>query len=120
MENILADIVAQKQLEIKDLYAQYDFNQLADEALSNTKNTAPHRPYFYRALSGSRARQAPFFIAEFKRKSPSEGWINRDADLPTSAVNDQQVGNRRLSGNDPRETPRECFAHCSVVVAVFT
>ncbi len=92
MGNILTDIIVQKRLEIKDLYAHHDFQQLQDAALAGTGNTMPAVPEFYRALSASRDRQAPFFIAEFKRKSPSEGWINRLADLPTQVLAYAQAG----------------------------
>ena len=97
MGNILAAIVAQKKLEIKDLYAHHDFQQLLDAALAGTGSTMPSVPAFYRALSASRHRQAPFFIAEFKRKSPSEGWINRLADLPTQVLAYAQAGAGAIS-----------------------
>ncbi len=81
MENILADIVAQKKLEIKGLYTQYDFLQLEKETMEMVENEGASTPLFYQTLAENRSSQIPFFIAEFKRKSPSEGWINREADL---------------------------------------
>ncbi len=97
MGNILAAIVAQKKLEIKDLYAHHDFQQLRNTALAGTGSTMPAVPAFYRALSDSRRRQVPFFIAEFKRKSPSEGWISRMADLPTQVRAYAQAGAGAIS-----------------------
>lgn len=76
MASILDQIVAHKQLEIKRLYEEFDLEALRRTVTPSAKN-------FYRALSMARAQKAPFFIAEFKRKSPSEGWINRDADVGT-------------------------------------
>lgn len=76
MASILDSIVAQKKLEIKRLYETYDLEQLKKET-PPTETT----PLFYTALASAKAKRQPFFIAEFKRKSPSEGWINRDADL---------------------------------------
>lgn len=73
--NILAQIVETKQQEIAALYQQYDLDTLKQE-------TQPTPRAFYEALGAARAEGRPFFISEFKRKSPSEGWINRDADLP--------------------------------------
>ncbi len=40
------------------------------------------RPFFTRHWRKARKAGQPFFITEFKRKSPSEGWINQHADLP--------------------------------------
>ena len=97
MKNILADIVAQKQLEIKALYAQYDFAALEKAALDTVKNAPVAMPLFYHALAKSRAERTPFFIAEFKRKSPSEGWINRAADLPTQVLAYAQAGAGAIS-----------------------
>lgn len=97
MGNILADIVAQKRLEIKGLYADHDFQQLEKELLAGAENTMPAVPHFYTALSTSRNPQAPFFITEFKRKSPSEGWINRDANLPEQVMAYAQAGAGAIS-----------------------
>ena len=74
MASILDQIVAHKQLEIKRLYEKFDLETLRRTVTPSAKN-------FYAALSVARVQKAPFFIAEFKRKSPSEGWINRDADV---------------------------------------
>ncbi len=97
MENILAKIVAQKQLEIKGLYDQYDFAKLEKEALNMVENTPVAAPLFYQALASSRAARTPFFIAEFKRKSPSEGWINREADLSAQVLAYAQAGAGAIS-----------------------
>lgn len=73
MPSILDQIVAQKKLEIQELYHQFDLETLRRE-------TQPSGKHFYQALAEARTQRQPFFIAEFKRKSPSEGWINQDAD----------------------------------------
>lgn len=75
--SVLDKIVAQKHLEIKHLYHTY-----ALEELKSRVDKSADQPRFYPALAATKARQTPFFIAEFKRKSPSEGWINQTADLP--------------------------------------
>lgn len=78
--NILAQIVESKKREIEALYRQYDLPTLKMDASS--KPAAPgSKPEFYQRLAESRALGKPFFIPEFKRKSPSEGWINEHADL---------------------------------------
>ena len=75
MSDILFQIVAEKKQEIERLYEQYDLDTLRRITRPATKN-------FYRALAAARAQGEPFFIAEFKRKSPSEGWIDPDASVP--------------------------------------
>ncbi len=79
MSSILDRIVAQKQLEIKALYAKFDLNDLRD-------NARPCGRSFYQKIAQTRAAGEPFFIAEFKRKSPSEGWIVQDADVAEKAA----------------------------------
>ena len=78
--NILARIVESKKREIEGLYRQYDLQTLLNDATS--KHADPgSKPEFYQRLAISRNTGKPFFITEFKRKSPSEGWINEHADL---------------------------------------
>lgn len=80
--NILEKIVESKKLEIAALYRQYDAGELARQA-SGLRLVAPGvAPAFYTRLADARAAGVPFFISEFKRKSPSEGWIAREAGLP--------------------------------------
>jgi len=96
MRNILTDIVAQKRLEINALYEKYDFEQLKRSVLEEVKITS-NVPRFYQALSASRSQCTPFFISEFKRKSPSEGWINRQVDLPAQVLAYTQAGAGAIS-----------------------
>jgi indole-3-glycerol phosphate synthase/phosphoribosylanthranilate isomerase len=80
MDNILDTIIAHKRNEVNTLYEQYDLETLRTQALSARMPVA--QPLFYQALEQARAHKQSFFITEFKRKSPSEGWINEHADLP--------------------------------------
>ena len=75
MSNILDQIVQTKQQEIAELYRQYDIESL------RPKGALRMIPEFYAALYEQKKAKKPFFICEFKRKSPSEGWINEHADL---------------------------------------
>ncbi|HPI09368.1 MAG TPA: hypothetical protein PLM41_23410, partial [Saprospiraceae bacterium] len=77
--NILSQIVAVKKQEIIALYAQYNLSDLQSKCAALP---AVPSPLFYQALAETRKAGEPFFISEFKRKSPSEGWINEHADLP--------------------------------------
>ncbi|MBK8427547.1 MAG: hypothetical protein IPL27_16955 [Lewinellaceae bacterium] len=80
--NILSKIVDAKKLEIAALYEQHELQALRDKCLEQSANTPNRTPLFYQALAKARKAGQPFFITEFKRKSPSEGWINQHADLP--------------------------------------
>lgn len=94
--NILAQIVESKKREIEDLYKRYDLEALKSEVLSDALGTHSE-PLFYQRLSEARAAGKPFFITEFKRKSPSEGWINRDVDLASQIQNYVQSGAGAIS-----------------------
>ncbi len=76
--NILAQIVESKKLEVKALYERYDLRELQTLEVLKTSEV---NPIFYQRLAEARNAETPFFITEFKRKSPSEGWINQNADL---------------------------------------
>lgn len=94
MSTILDQIVTHKKLEINQLYKQYDIFSLQKQAEYRylQDNDSAQSPLFYEALSIKRKKEQPFFISEFKRKSPSEGWINQHADLPA------QVSTYTLAG----------------------
>ena len=92
--NILSQIVAVKKQEISALYGQYELPEL------QTKCAAlplVHSPLFYQALAETRKTGESFFISEFKRKSPSEGWINEHADLPEQIRAYVRAGARAIS-----------------------
>jgi indole-3-glycerol phosphate synthase len=95
--NILAQIVESKKREIEALYQQYDLRALSAEMAQSQPNAAPKVPLFYQRLAEARAAGQPFFITEFKRKSPSEGWINRHADLPAQIQAYAQAGASAIS-----------------------
>jgi len=91
--NILDKIVESKKREIERLHEQYDLTQLSESCKLSESSTLK----FYQALAETRARGERFFIAEFKRKSPSEGWINREADLPAQVRAYAQAGAGAIS-----------------------
>ncbi len=69
MKDVLAEIIEHKRAEL----ATFDFGDIKAQAEATT------RPI--NSLSGAlRSKQEGGILAEFKRRSPSKGWINRDAD----------------------------------------
>jgi indole-3-glycerol phosphate synthase len=93
MSNILDKIVEQKHLEIKALHEKYALSALQKATFVEN---AP-KPAFYIRLQAAKDARKPFFITEFKRKSPSEGWINQHADLPTQIRAYTQAGASAIS-----------------------
>ncbi len=74
MEDVLHKIVAHKRAELEN----YNFGDIEQQAL-NIK-----RPVISMSQSLKNSKKGGI-IAEFKRRSPSKGWINMDAD-PTDVV----------------------------------
>jgi indole-3-glycerol phosphate synthase/phosphoribosylanthranilate isomerase len=90
MSDILAKIVKQKRLEIEQLYRTEDLDALRESVRPCTKS-------FYAKLAAYRTAQHPFFITEFKRKSPSEGWMMRDTPIVPQLKNYLQAGAGAIS-----------------------
>lgn len=72
MHDILADIVADKRIEVAAAREMLPLGRLAEMAMA-----VPASP---RSMSGALASSQYGIISEFKRKSPSKGWIHEDAD----------------------------------------
>ncbi|MBK8555770.1 MAG: hypothetical protein IPL65_08370 [Lewinellaceae bacterium] len=87
---ILDTIVAQKKLEIIALYQQHQIQVLR-------RTVQPTAKSLYSGLADYRARSQPFFIFEFKRKSPSESWINRDIAIAPQLEHYQKLGAAAVS-----------------------
>ena len=68
--NILEQIIAHKRNEVEQLRKAANIDRLLDKM-------PEHRPV--RSMKTALARSATGIIAEFKRKSPSKGWIHPDA-----------------------------------------
>ncbi|MBX2893466.1 MAG: bifunctional indole-3-glycerol phosphate synthase/phosphoribosylanthranilate isomerase [Saprospiraceae bacterium] len=92
--SILEQIVESKKREIERLHAQHDMRELQERVAQNHPNAPPR---FYQAFAETRARGEHFFIAEFKRKSPSEGWLDHDANLPLQVRAYAQAGASAIS-----------------------
>ena len=92
MADILEEIVAHKRIEVaqfKEALPERDIHQLVERHIEQH----PHVPSMRQALM-----KAPVgIIAEFKRKSPSKGWINQAAQATDIPLAYQQNGATALS-----------------------
>lgn len=92
MADILEEIVAHKRIEValfKEALPERDIHQLVERHIEQH----PHVPSMRQALM-----KAPVgIIAEFKRKSPSKGWINQAAQATEIPLAYQQNGAAALS-----------------------
>lgn len=92
MADILEEIVAHKRIELalfKEALPERDIHQLVERHIEQH----PHVPSMRQALM-----KAPVgIIAEFKRKSPSKGWINQAAQATDIPLAYQQNGAAALS-----------------------
>lgn len=77
MEDILHKIVADKRIEVAETKASLPIDELRAIAEAAPRST--------RSMSAALASSASGIIAEFKRKSPSKGWIHEDA-VPADVV----------------------------------
>jgi len=74
MKDVLEDIVAHKRIEVaqqKEILSTKEIQKRAEDVVEG--NVFPKR-----SMSDSLAHSSSGIIAEFKRKSPSKGWIKED------------------------------------------
>lgn len=76
MKDILSEIIEQKRMEVARLKQETSPEQLRQQALEalRLRSDVPRR-----SMKQALAASASGIIAEFKRRSPSKGWIHRDA-----------------------------------------
>lgn len=84
MKDILTDIIAHKQKEVEQLRQQAGLLNTLESLCAE----ATPAPGMRQALQQS----ATGIIAEFKRRSPSKGWINREAKVEDVLPAYQQAG----------------------------
>ena len=89
MKDILQEIVATKRAEVDRRKRETDFQALYRQA--ETPRTTRH------SLREALRSSSTGIISEFKRRSPSKGWINRDADVQSVVRAYQQAGATALS-----------------------
>lgn len=89
MKDILQEIVATKRAEVDRRKRKTDLQALYRQA--ETPRTTRH------SLQEALRSSSTGIISEFKRRSPSKGWINRDADVQSVVRAYQQAGATALS-----------------------
>lgn len=89
MKDILQEIVATKRAEVDRRKRKTDLQALYRQA--ETPRTTRH------SLREALRSSSTGIISEFKRRSPSKGWINRDADVQSVVRAYQQAGATALS-----------------------
>lgn len=89
MKDILQEIVATKRAEVDRRKRETDLQALYRQA--ETPRTTRH------SLREALRSSSTGIISEFKRRSPSKGWINREADVQSVVRAYQQAGATALS-----------------------
>lgn len=90
MADILEEIVAYKKKEVEDYKKELKLDLLIQRTdILNTASIAPMSQILKKSTTG--------IIAEFKRKSPSKGWINKDANPSVIPISYERYGASALS-----------------------
>lgn len=90
-KDILEEIIAHKRIEIAAQEQNVPISFLEDLLEKNDDMAKVH------SMKASLAASATGIIAEFKRRSPSKDWINRNADAKVIRASYQQAGASALS-----------------------
>lgn len=90
--DILEEIVARKRVDLdrlKTVYTERDIHAEVEKLIDEGKPVASMRESLMHSPTG--------IIAEFKRRSPSKGWIKEDADSAVIPLGYQKAGASALS-----------------------
>lgn len=88
--NILDKIVAYKKEEVNAFHQAHDLDQLKKEVV-------PSPLSFYDTIDAKAQADDYFIITEFKRKSPSEGWINQELSVEEQVTTYREKGTSAIS-----------------------
>ena len=96
-KDILEEIIAHKRIEIAEQHKRIEIaeQEKAVSAAFLEKQIEGSRPA--RSLKQSLLASPTGIIAEFKRRSPSKGWIKQDADAARIPAGYEQAGAAALS-----------------------
>lgn len=93
MKDILSEIIAHKQVEIQLQQQAVPLEQLQEQAEYLLRERASR----HRSMKQALAASPTGIIAEFKRRSPSKGWINRNARAEEVPASYEAAGAAALS-----------------------
>jgi|SRR5690554_322657 len=74
MRDVLSEIVAHKRIEVERQKELVPLSEIE-------KQLSQNRDIVFHSLKGSLERSKTGIISEFKRRSPSKGWLHQDADV---------------------------------------
>ena len=93
MTDILEEIVAHKRIEVEQMKAQLSERDIH----AQVERLIDHSPALPPSMSKALRESETGIIAEFKRKSPSKGWIKEEGRADTIPLAYQQHGAAALS-----------------------
>ena len=93
MKDILSEIIAHKQTEIELQKQTVSPEQLQEQAGIIIRENAAH----HRSMKQALAASSTGIISEFKRRSPSKGWINEAAQAEEIPASYEAAGAAALS-----------------------
>jgi len=89
MKDILSEIIAHKRIEIEQQKQAVSLSQLQEQAaamMQETVGTGASGTTPVRSMKRALANSSSGIIAEFKRRSPSKGWIKESAQADSSLL----------------------------------
>lgn len=98
MKDILSEIIAHKRIEIELQKQTISLEQLQEQAeIMLQAGTTADGSHCCRSMKYSLANSATGIISEFKRRSPSKGWINEAANAEIIPASYEAAGAAALS-----------------------
>ncbi len=95
IRDILSEIVAHKQVEVAEQKQMISLAQLRETV--NALQEEEEKGALHHSMKLALAQSKTGIIAEFKRRSPSKGWIHEDADVVSITTAYERAGAAALS-----------------------
>jgi indole-3-glycerol phosphate synthase len=89
--DFLAEIMNEKRRELEATQRKFPLAEVRESAIEARGSAKPH------AFRAALHREGRNIIAEFKRRSPSKGWIRKDVGAATRALSYQEGGAAAVS-----------------------
>ena len=94
MQDILQEIIVHKRQEVAEQQGKVSLSELQQKVYALQKEERGCRQY---SMKAALANSSTGIIAEFKRRSPSKGWINEKADVASITQSYVHAGASALS-----------------------